>query len=339
MVVRRLKFLLLAIGMGLVIFILSEMNFRETIQLLHRIQFGFVFILFLYFLAFLIDTFTWQLTLKEIPLTATWIYRFFKMRLAGEAFNNLTPFAGMGGEPVKAMLLKQYYGIGYRDGIASLILTKTINVVALILFLVIGFLFVLDSTDLNIKYKTAAGVGLTTFSIGVILFFLVQRLRVTSSTGGFLFRLGMQTRVLGAIKHIKTVEDRLVAFYVEQRIRLIWALVFALGNWILGAFEIFYTMQFLGYPVSMVDAWIIEAITQLVRAGTFFIPASIGAQEGVLVVIGAAITGSTTAGFTTAIVRRIREVIWITWGMLVYYFMKPEVCMDDFQSTQEGSIE
>ena len=149
----------------------------------------------------------------------------------------------------------------------------------------------------------------------------------------------MQTRVLGAIKHIKTVEDRLVAFYVEQRIRLIWALVFASGNWILGALEIFYTMRFLGYPVSMVDAWIIEAITQLVRAGTFFIPASIGAQEGVLVVIGAAITGSTTAGFTTAIVRRIREVIWIIWGMLVYYFMKPEVCMDDFQSTQEGSIE
>ena len=52
----------------------------------------------------------------------------------------------MGGEPLKAILLKQSYGYGYTDGIASLILTKTINVIALILFLAAGLLFILDGT-------------------------------------------------------------------------------------------------------------------------------------------------------------------------------------------------
>ena len=95
---------------------------------------GIFLILFIYFLAFLIDTFTWQLTIKHVPLSPLWIYRFFQMRLAGEAFNNITPLAGMGGEVVKAVLLKKYYGIAYGDGVASLILAKTINVLALIYF-------------------------------------------------------------------------------------------------------------------------------------------------------------------------------------------------------------
>ena len=104
---RWLKFLLLAVGVGVLIYIVSSVNIEETIKLLQKIGMGMVFILCLYFLAFLIDTFTWQLTLKDIPLTATWTYRFFQMRLAGEAFNNLTPLAGMGGEPLKAILLNK----------------------------------------------------------------------------------------------------------------------------------------------------------------------------------------------------------------------------------------
>ena len=167
---RWLKFLLLAIGIGLLIYIVSSVNIEETIKLIQKIGMGMGLILCLYFLAFLIDTFTWQLTLKNIPLTAAWTYRFFQMRLAGEAFNNLTPLAGMGGEPLKAILLNKYYSVSYRDGIASVIIAKTINVLALILFLAIGFLFVLNSTDLNIRYKSIAGVGLITFSTAVVLF-------------------------------------------------------------------------------------------------------------------------------------------------------------------------
>ena len=123
---RWFKFLILTIGVSVLIFILFKIDLEQTVGLLRRVGTGFFLILLLYFLAFLIDTFTWQLTLTNISITGYWVYRLFKLRLVGEAFNNLTPLAGMGGEPLKAILLKKFYGVSYQDGIASLILTKTI---------------------------------------------------------------------------------------------------------------------------------------------------------------------------------------------------------------------
>ena len=42
-----------------------------------------------------------------------------------------------------------------------------------------------------------------------------------------------------------------------------------------------------------------------------------------MVLIGAAITGSPTLGLATALIRRLREVIWIVWGLVVFYVLKP----------------
>ena len=97
---RWIKPLLFLAGLGLLALIIAEIDLAETWHLLSRVGIGILLILCIYFLAFLIDTFTWQLTIKHVPLSPLWIYRFFQMRLAGEAFNNITPLAGMGGEVV-----------------------------------------------------------------------------------------------------------------------------------------------------------------------------------------------------------------------------------------------
>ena len=329
---RWIKPLLFLAGLALLVFIIVEIDLAKTWQLLSQVGFSILLIILIYFLAFLIDTFTWQLTIKHLPLSPIWIYRFFQLRLAGEAFNNITPLAGMGGEVVKAVLLKKYYGIAYGDGIASLILAKTINVLALLIFLAIGFWFVLGSPELSLSYKSVAGAGLGVLVAGVGLFFLIQRGKMMSLVGGILARHALIARAAAALQHVEAVEDKLVTFYSALRGRFFCALIFALLNWILGVVEIYYIMKFIGHPISMVDAWIIEAVAQLVRAGTFFIPASIGVQEGAILTIGAALTGSPTAGFAAAIIRRVREVIWITWGIIVFYALKPDISMDSLEA-------
>ena len=330
---RWLKFLLLTIGVGILIFIIFKIDLEETADLLYKVGAGFLLILLLYFLAFLIDTFTWQLTLTNISLAGYWVYRLFKLRLVGEAFNNLTPLAGMGGEPLKAILLKNYYEVGYQDGIASLILAKTINVIALIIFLALGFLFLLNSSVLDFKYSNVASIGLISLSLCIILLFFVQRFKIISTAGTFLSQFKFLTWLLKFLNHVEAVEDRLVKFYSERGGRLLLALMLALSNWLLGVIEIYLTMLFLGYPISLIDAWILESVVQLIRAGSFFIPASIGAQEGVFVIIGAALSGSPTAGFAAAIVRRIREVVWIGWGIVIFYFLKSNINQADLQQT------
>lgn len=312
-------------GLGFLIFIISEINLSETLHLLSNIGSGVILVLFIYLLAFLVNTFTWQVSLNNIPISPLWIYRLFQMRLVGETFNNITPLAGMGGEVAKAMLLKKYYGISYQDGVASLILAKTINVLALILFLTVGFWFVVNSPDLPPSYKSIAGTGLGALIFGVVIFFLIQRTKVTSVIGKFLSHRKFFSWLTKSLKHVEAVEQRLVVFYTVLRGRFFFAFICASLNWVLGALEVYYTMRLIGHPISFFDAWIIESVAQLVKAGSFFIPASIGLQEGAFLAIGGAITGSPAAGFTSAIVRRFREVVWILWGLIVFYVIKPDV--------------
>ena len=49
----------------------------------------------------------------------------YVVRMIGEAYNNITPTASLGGEPVKAWLLKANWGVPLRDAGASLVIAKT----------------------------------------------------------------------------------------------------------------------------------------------------------------------------------------------------------------------
>ena len=322
---RVLKALYFLIGIALLVVVLAHIDGAEVMARVGDVGWGLAVVLGLYFAAFSFDSLTWHLTLTSIPLSAKGLYRTWKVRLVGESFNAVMPAAGMGGEPVKAALLKSRYGVGYGEATASIILARTINLIALILFLVIGFAFMLGAPALPASYKVMAGAGLVVLGFGTFVVFAVQRLRFTSLAGSWLSQWRFAKRVERVLHHIFEMDARLVRFYTAHRQRFAWAALWAFLNWVLGAIEIYYALYFLGYPVSFVDAWIIEAVAQLVRTGTFFIPASIGAQEGAFLLVCAAMTGSPALGVAVAVIRRIREIVWIVWGMGLglMYSLKP----------------
>ncbi|MCH7487916.1 MAG: flippase-like domain-containing protein [Proteobacteria bacterium] len=322
---RHLKFAYLLIGIAILALVVGEIELEEVAALVVQVGWGIAAVVGVYFLAFVIDSFTWQMALTGVPLDAVWLYRMWKVRMVGEVFNTVLPAAGMGGEPVKAVLLKKHYGVGYREGTASLILAKTINMIALVVFLSVGFVLMAYSPALPGSYKSAAGLGLGAFALGIFLFFAIQRLKISSVAGSWIGRRRLGRRIEGLLHHVRDMDDRLAGFYSGHGVRFAGAIGLALVNWLLGAVEIYVTMIFLGRPISLADAWIIESAAQLVRAGTFFIPASIGAQEGVFLLVYGAMTGSPALGAAVAVVRRLREIIWILWGLLLgsIYTFKP----------------
>ena len=61
---------------------------------------------------------------------------------------------------------------------------------------------------------------------------------------------------------------------------------------------------------------------QLVRAMLFFIPSNLGTQEGVFVLAVNVLKDSTPLGLAVAIIRRLREVIWISIGLILGFKQK-----------------
>jgi len=274
---------------------------------------GFALVLAVYAAEFLCDVLAWQLVLAGTPRTARWTARLFAVRMAGECWNALTPLGGMGGEPVKALILKRRHDVPFTVSGASLVLAKTANVLSLVIFLAAGFVLMLGDPRIPADVRLLSVVGLGALSAGIGGFALVQRLRLTSRLAGAAGRRhpGL-ARTLAALDEL---DHRLVAFYTTDPRRFALVILLGLANWLLGALGVWITLDFMGRPVSFEDAWIIEAVAQMTRAATFFIPASLGAQDGAIMLVAGAVTGDAGSGLATALVRRARELVWILAGL------------------------
>lgn len=317
---KWLRFVYLAGGLALLGVVLRETDLHTLVRDLVRVGwFGIGVILLVYALSFVSDSAGWQLTIPSAPLNLAWLRRLVVVRMVGEALNNVTPAAGMGGEPVKALLLKRHYGVAYREAGASILLARTTNLLTLVPFLAGGLYMLEGDPRIAEGYKDAAYAAVLALGLGVAGFFLVQRLRLSSLASHRLSRSRFAARFAhhleAALHHIREFDERLVRFYTGCRMRFGGALALALLQWILGVVEIYYAMYFLGQPVSLRDAWVIESVNQLIRAGTFFIPGSIGAQEGGFMLVCTALTGNPVVGVALAVVRRFRELVWIVAGL------------------------
>lgn len=281
------------------------------------IGWGLPVVLGIYLSSFILDTLVWQMCLTSPPINGRWLYRMWKIRMVGETFNRLLPAASMGGEPVKAMLLKSHCGLGYGEGIASLIVAKTITMGALVLFLIAGFLLMLWSAALPASHRFVAAAGLLALGVGTGLMFAAQWFRMSSRAGTWFSGIRTARRLKGVLHHLHDLDERLVRFYASHRDRSLAAFALAALAWVVGVLEVYCALAFLGHPLSLMEAWIIEAMVQMVRTGTFFIPASIGAQEGTFLLVVSAFSGSPTPGLALAVVWRIRDLIWTVLGLLL----------------------
>ena len=99
-------------------------------------------------------------------------------------------------------------------------------------------------------------------------------------------------------------------------------LFFNLCNWFIGALELYVIFILLNQKISFFEAVAIETLVQLVRAMLFFIPSNLGTQEGVFVIAVNILKDSTPLGLAVAIIRRLREVIWISIGVIFGYKQK-----------------
>lgn len=313
---RHLRLVFLLIGVGLLGVVVVETDLAAVAGHLAKIGVaGVLAVLALYFTAFLLDTVSWQLALPRAGLGLSWLYRLWKVRMVGEAFNNLIPATTLGGEPVKAVLMKKDHGIGYREAGASLVIAKTVNLLAMVAFLGIGYALMLRAEWPLFIHDLVAGIVLVVFALGIGVFAAAQPRRVWSRVLGSLSTRPWGRRLTGLLPHIEDVDVRFVEFYRGQRGRFAVALALALVNWVIGAIELYVVMGLLGHAISFADAWVVETVVQLVRAAAFFIPAGIGAQEGAFLVVVATLTGQPPLGLAVAAVRRSREIVWIAWGL------------------------
>ncbi len=318
----RMKHLYLIAGVAGLGIVAATTDIGQSAAIAQRVGWGFLVILGIFAIEFLVDVISWQYTFENIPTRPKWTYRLWQIKMIGEALNLVLAAGHFGGEPVKALLLKKRVGLTYGEAIASLVLARTVITMSLVIFLAFGLLAAAGIPQIGDAERTAAAFGFGGFCIAIALFFLIQRLRLTSVVTRTIFRGRLAAKLAPMLEHLHKLENRLVTFYTQRPLKLAISLAFAFSNWVFGVTTIYFTFYFLGHDVTFQEAWVIEAFTQMVRASTFFIPASIGAQESAFVLVITAITGNPALGLAVAIVRRGREIVWICLGLAIGWRME-----------------
>ena len=312
---KYLRFALLALGVALLAALVVQNDPAAVLGSIVDLSWRLVIVLcFPVALVMLFDTLGWRFAfLREaVPFRAL-----VASRLAGEAFNLTTP-AALGGEAVKAWLLRGHAPLD--AGLASVIVAKTTITIAQGLFLLVGIVVAWRSV-LNgslLLYSMLWLLAIEAVALG--LFVLVQTRGMFGWAGGLLDRLGIHAP--RGRSTLGRVDDALGQFYRTAPLRLVLSIVFHFVAWLLGSLETWLILKFLGSEVSLATATVIEAFGTAIKVATFLIPASLGALEGGFLATFLALGLSPTTAISFSLVRRVREVVWIAIGLVLFAVMR-----------------
>jgi putative membrane protein len=312
--------ILLLLGLGLLTYLISQTGWQQILDQITKLKWNLVPIVLVYALVYTFDTLGWKFSFRKQDHPVSFFHLFW-IRLAGEAVNNTTPTGYVGGEPVKAYMLKSF-NVGMPEGFASLVAAKTTLTLSQILFIVFGLAAAFIKLDLSLTFKIVMTFMLVFLTVMVVLFTFFQQKGLFTSIAKMLSRLKIgQNAISKKMEKIKELEAHLADFYKYSKWQFIFSFSFHFLGWLAGVLEIYLIIIFLGLPLNLLDAFMIETLHQLIRGLAFWVPGNIGTQEGGNFFIFTLFGLSGAVGLSVSLIRRIRELIWavLGWGILIFY--------------------
>src|SRR5438876_9598292 len=294
--------------------LLYDAGFDVVERCLGRMGYGAALAAVPYTIASLCDALGWRAVLGGISAARPPFRRLWLTRLAGEAVNSVAP-TGVGGEPLKALLLRND-GFSAPDAAAAVVVSRTAVTVTRSPLVVAGL------TALLGRFHTGwATVSLVLLlAVAAAFFLLLVRLQRSGP-----MQLG--TRVLGGVfpqsRLVAKFEDRAVAgdarlttFYRSERATFVGAGCWHMLSWLACAAEVWLLLRLMGVAISCGDALIIEGLAQPIRAAAIIVPGALGVQESGGVAVCSWLGIGLDVSVAVWLVRRAREIVFDAVGLL-----------------------
>ena len=295
------------VGVALAVILFARIGLDPVMEVIGRIHWWqFALICLAYPLVLAADTLGWRYAFARDRAPFT---RLFLARAAGEAVNAVSVVAPIGGEPLRAWLVRPW--VTYEDSVPSLIVAKTANVAAQALFQAVVLALTVALLNVPRRLTMAMLALLVVEAVAIAALVATQVTGAMAWMGRRLQRFGMR----GGAKSATRMDQTLSAYYRRERGRFGASLGFHLLGRALGSVEALVILWALALPPSALAAVAIEAIGSGVRFATFFLPGSIGVLEGANAAAFGALGLGAGAGLAFTVLRRARQIVWIALGL------------------------
>ncbi|MBN2566935.1 flippase-like domain-containing protein [Candidatus Woesearchaeota archaeon] len=239
----------------------------------------------------------------------------FLYRITGHAVSFITPSAKLGGEAVRAALLRKN-GLSFAKGISSVLIDKIIEISSAGIFFCIGVLVVLAMYTLPDE-TTVLLSSLALVFIGITAFFFY---RILNGHGFFLhifraLRLDRARALQGIEKRIEEFEAMIIKFYRHDHKDFAIAISLTVLSWILMFVEYRIITLMLGLDADIIGLFMIFSFV----GGAYLIPVpmALGVLEAAQVSIFSLMGFSAAGGIALAFLIRGRDLLWTVVGFAV----------------------
>jgi len=314
---RRLqRILAIALGSGLLVWLLVQTGPAAVWAHLRGLGWWAPAILVPYAVVGWADARGWRCTLARTDRAKIPLVSLYAIRLAGEAVNSVTPAAAVGGEPVKAWLLRGH-GIPGPEALASVIIAKTALVASQSVFTALGVAAVLGWAG----YPALAAIWLvilvTAASVFTAVLVWVQGRSPARAVWRGLGRLFPRAAFVARLEHsARDIDHRLAEFYRIERGAFLRAAAWHMLGWLLGVVEVALIASLIGHPIPWLEALVIEALAQPIRATAIVVPGGLGTQEVGGVWLCTFLGMPAAAATTLWLLKRAREAVFDGIGLL-----------------------
>jgi uncharacterized protein (TIRG00374 family) len=315
---RRLNLILLTVAIIFFVWILNEVGWDKLGRHLRQVGWYWPVLLLPYGLVNWLEAVSWKYILIDLP-EKTSLSRLFWLRLGGEALNQLTPTASLGGEPFKAARLRAS-GVPLDAATASVVIHKGILVLSLALYIFLGLALAPLYLPAAVAHFKFLSLGALVLAIAGFAFVAVQRHGPCASGVRLLTRLGWCPGILKEKEEfLADLDCAMSRFYREHPGRMSLAFTLFFLSWLLHAVEVYLMFWVLGHPISWGLAICLDALAMLFTALGFFIPAAVGVQEGGNILLALGFNLGFNLGAAFSVLRRLREAFWLSLGLLVVW--------------------
>jgi putative membrane protein len=292
-------------GLGLFTGLIVWYGASEVSSSVLAIGWGILLISAFRFALIIFDMLSWRALLTETSRPS--LGRLFWIRWVADSANTLLPVARIGGEFLRAHMLYRRGVEGAAAG-ASVVVDVTAGIFTQFLFSVTGVLalFIITGADDNTPLNLS--VGLALFAVGLGGLYALQR------SGVFARLARVAEHMIGGnswqnLTGAAIEFDSAVAALYRNNRSVAFCCFWRLLGWVSGTGEVWLILYFLGQPISLAEAFVLESLGQAARSAGFMIPGGLGVQEGGLLLIGGYLGLAAETALGLSLIKRARELL------------------------------
>lgn len=314
----RWNYILLLAGLALFFWLIYKLGPSVILDYFRILGWKYLLVFSVSILIYIALTEGWREFLKGHKLK-TGFGELFLIKVAGEAVNTVSPLSWGGGDPVRIYLLRKTIPVA--ESTASVVIDRTLNSMATLLFMMIGIFIAFVEFDFSFSIQVGFLLSFL-FMIGTTFYWYRKQ-----HAGLFQFLIRLLTRLKikrqwseETVLKLKEIDHLITRFYTHNKKGFFIAFWLQFLSRLLGVFEIYVAAYFLGISLSLTISYLLLSITTILNMIFVFVPGSVGILEGSYAGLFHLFGMDPAAGTSIQIMRRIRTVIWgiIGFGYLSY---------------------